>query len=755
MADWLRKIVTRVQAELRLGAPRARTAQRETAEGSQSRPASFSSDQPIASKTADRFGRWPFAKRIGDTIARRSDASSLVIGLYGPWGDGKTSTLRLMELALQDHSHVVTIHFNPWAFGSEQQLLRGFFDSLADGLGRSLTTRREEAGNILRKYGSILTLASVSVAGGLVTIGAGDAVQGLGESLSAVELDELRRRLEDLLKASGKRLVVLIDDIDRLDRDEVHAILKLVKLSAGFDHTSYVLAFDDEVVSAAIGQRYGAGDTAAGKRFLEKIVQVPLRLPPPDKIELRKLTFDGINEALSVAEITLPQPSVDAFVRHFVDGLEPQLRTPRQANLYRNALTFALPLLKGETHPVDALLIEGIRVFYPNLYIAIRDNGNRFIRGSREDSQRAQEARARLDVLIDEALDNADPRAGDAVKTRLVPALFPRTGTSGYGPEWDLRWATEQRICSGEYFQRYFTYTVPPRDVSDAEIADLLDSLKASRVTPAEADKRLLAIAQRGAMDKMVLKLRHREEDIDLAAARELALLVARNGAYFPNPRSLFSHAEPFAQAAILCGRLLRRIPDHADRQQLANNVLAAADPLPFAYECFKWIRHSKGAAEDQRTLPEAVEAEAGRRLATRIKDAATKGPLYRQFSEAAPALYWVWKAYGEAPDLEEHLRASLNISPNEVEQFMDGFVGYSWGMESGLSSRSDLDRSTYDAIAAAIDPAIVFAKLRERFGSDLETSEYDQSDDLPFSLRIARQFSFVHRKVIEDKAKS
>jgi hypothetical protein len=60
----------------------------------------YFSDQPIRSITEDRFNRWGFAKRIADTLATRTDPASLVVGLFGPWGDGKTSTLHLMEAAL-------------------------------------------------------------------------------------------------------------------------------------------------------------------------------------------------------------------------------------------------------------------------------------------------------------------------------------------------------------------------------------------------------------------------------------------------------------------------------------------------------------------------------------------------------------------------------------------------------------------------------------------------------------------------------
>jgi hypothetical protein len=708
----------------------------------------YSSDLPIASRSEDRFNRWQFAERIADTLAIRNDPSSLVVGLYGPWGDGKTSTLQLMVDALTAHPQVVVVRFNPWYFQSEEKLLKGFFGTLAEALGASLPNFKETIGTILNKYGSILSLASLSI-GGFVTIKANEAAKGLGETLSTVELDDLRRRLEEILEKSGKKVVVLIDDIDRLDRLETHALLKLVKLSAGFKHTRYVLSFDDEMVAAAIGERYGHGNYEAGRSFLEKIVQVPLHLPPADTLALRRMTLEGVQAVLDHSEIALSQGQADAYGRHFVDGLEFGLDTPRRGKVYVNALAFSLPLTKGEVNPVDLMLIEGIRVFYPNLYAEIRDNEDLFLKVRAENAQGNEARRQQLSEVVTRGLGGRNEREIGAIRRGLLDVLFPRISNMGYGHDWDRKWAQEQRICSDQYFKRYFSYGVPPGDIADLEVVRLLERL--AGMATDEQNAVLDSYAQRNAYPQFIRKLREREDRIDPPAARALAVALARNGHLPPKERgSLFVTTS--MQTGILVAHLLKRVPAGQEREQLAQLAIREAEPLTFGFECIKWMSHSTDRPEADRIVSAECEALVKATLSDRIQARALQEPLYLTFGQGTHALYWTWNAHVGGTAVGDHLRARFAQNPNEVDAFLDTFVGESWGVENGLPRRSDFMRDSYDAIVQLLDPEVIVANLRDRYGADIDTAQFHHDDDVQLARRIALQFAFIHRNVIAER---
>lgn len=699
----------------------------------------FSPDAPISTPEEDRFQRWPFAERVAHTLAVRPDPSSLVVGIYGPWGDGKTSTLRMMERALKKHAGVAVANFNPWQFDSEQLLLKAFFASLAETLGKSLPTKKEEIGAALAKYGFLLS-----------PVGGGEVAKGIGEVLSTVGLNEERLRIEKLLNEAGLRVIVMIDDIDRLDRREIQTILRLVKLTAGFQHVSYVLAFDDEVVAAALGERYGGGDVASGRRFLEKIVQVPLHLPPADSAELRRLAFEGVEQALAQSGISLTEDQVNAFVRHFVDGLGFELKTPRKAKLYGNALLFALPLLRGECNAVDLMLIEGIRVYYPKLYAAIRDNPAVFIPRASESTGRDDARRKQLDDLVNKALESHPPKQRDTVRSRLLEVLFPRLSSMGYGSDWDSIWFKEQRVCSSEYFARYFTYGVPRHDVSDQAVEEFLELILKGLD---KATEKLRTYSKNGAMRQLIRKFRDRVDVLPPESCLALAMILARNGDLLPREKEPLMNDWTFMQAAILVAELLRKLPTQEERITRSTEIMAGSTPLPFAFEYLRWLRVDDPEREAKRVVPKETEDELGKLLADRIEKEAATAPLYRTFGGDTPALLWAWNKFGDPSKVSEHLAQSFERGKDEVLAFLASYIGLSWGMESGLPHKSDLRRDTYDAVSKLIAPGLIIEKLRVLYWAAVDNPEYHHGRDVPFEKRLALQFAHIHRQVAAPKA--
>src|SRR5689334_5973269 len=95
----------------------------------------FRPDTPVESEKQDRFQRYGFAKRIAK-IVEGNYHKSLVIGIYGKWGEGKTSLMNFIQSELDENT--VVINFNPWLFQDERNLIKSFFESIATALRKKL-----------------------------------------------------------------------------------------------------------------------------------------------------------------------------------------------------------------------------------------------------------------------------------------------------------------------------------------------------------------------------------------------------------------------------------------------------------------------------------------------------------------------------------------------------------------------------------------------------------------------------------------
>jgi len=716
----------------------------------------FVTDEPLDDPSSDRFKRFPFAQRVAGTIAFKKDPSSIVIGVYGAWGEGKTTVLNFIASELEKYPNVICIPFNPWYFEDEKHMLLNFFQTLSEVLGRKISTQAEDIGKWLQDYGSIIAPISLSF-GGLIQLSPGEIAKKTGESLSSPSIYELRERIEKILRNEKKRVVIIVDDIDRLDRHEIQTIFRLVKLLADFPYTAYVLAFDEEVVTSALEEKYGSAGNQFGASFLEKIVQVPLKLPVADKISLRKLCFEAVDKALNGAEIQLTEDQGRTFAHHFIDGLEIWVQTPRMAKRYGNALSFSLPILKGEVNTIDLMLIEGLRVFYPKVYDIVRSKPDVFLGYNLTGSSYDEATKEHSLDIINKCTEGLTNDEADSVKN-LLQVLFPRVRTIlsnvTYGEQWEKTWADGQHVASSKYFDRYFSYSVPEGDISDQEIAALLQKLDTQ--SPIEIPAYLREITTERNVEMLLYKLRAKEKELGARKSHNLASALSSIGDIFPNPDIPFSFTNPFHQAAILVANLVKNLPKGTKRLSLGEAIVKEGEPISFAAECLRWMRTSEEETKDDRIFSKNEEQLLEQIIVSRIRDISKDKLLYRSFPRDAPLLLSIWSRYGSRDETEHYLTDSFQSKPEEVIEFLKCYVPTSWGLESGLPHKDNFRREQYDSVARVVNPDNILEALKRLYGSKLDSPEYRELDDsLDIYEVIAYQFAHIHYLVKSEMEKA
>jgi len=710
------------------------------------------SDQPIITPEQDLFGRWPFAKQMAQTIIDWKDPASLVIALHGAWGEGKSSVLNLMSHALKDQSSILTFRFNPWRFTNEELLLSHFFHTLADTLNESVKDRldKESIKDTFDKYGSSLSMIPEPH---LKFLGTGLLIAGkfFGTKKPPNDLEALRFKIDTMLKKHQKRIVILIDDIDRLDHEEIYSIFRLVKLTADFPFTTYVLAFDPALVSEALSRKIPWGEGAKNS-FIDKIVQVGLQLPPANPVSVKKIIFESIDEVLKKVNHEMTQSEIDTFVIHFEESFLASLYSPRVGKRYANAVYFGIPLVAGEVNLTDFLLIEAMRIFYPRLYKTIRSNSKVFIES--KDNKRKNEIEINnRRKIIDDSLTEYSPKEREGA-IEIIKFLFPQTSflfnQSSWSTSVEETWARQLRICSKAYFDRFFQYGVPPGDISNKAVEKLI-AIAEKEANVSKIQSEIKAIVGQQGWSVFIQKLREREKNLPKQSAHHLAIALARLGDFYPSERGLFaSFLSTRSQASVLVAQIIKNLPDNI-KFQTAKDVIGIGTNLLFAVECLRWFKHNE--KETDNIFSSTESDQLGEILAKRIHDAELIKPLYESFSGDAGLLYYTWYTWGSKSELAKVLKNRFANETSHAQKFINIFIPTTWPVETGVPQRGELHREEYDGIAKYVDPNEILKALRSFHHDQLESEEFPYGRENDDGDKItAIQFAWTHRFVQQEK---
>jgi len=328
----------------------------------------FVFDIPITKTEEDRFYR----KEIAETIANRiintiSDKSSFTIGIQSEWGYGKTSFLNLIveNIEKQKKDNIKIIHYNPWLSYEKDKLTQDFFDIIVSelkkqnsNLSNNISLYSKALANI--EYNSIFSKAVSSI---------------FNLSFPKPTINDLFKKINESIIDSKLQMIFIIDDIDRLNKEEVVEIIRLIRNVANFTNTTFVVAYDKSYVINALkeSQIYNP------EKYLEKIFQYEHVLSPVNQIEIKERMYSEILKIISKNQnkYSLTDSEKEENLKSFFDdsliigGVINKhffwhlLNNLRDVTRYMNQFSISFQHLGSEVDLCDLLNLEIFRTKYP------------------------------------------------------------------------------------------------------------------------------------------------------------------------------------------------------------------------------------------------------------------------------------------------------------------------------------------------------------------------------------------------------
>lgn len=240
------------------------------------------------------------------------------VGIFGDWGSGKSSLMKMVAEQYKGQEDVLVIHFNGWLFEGYEDAKTVLMARIVDEIisKRKLTAQAKnfvmrllkkidlmKVGGSAVKYGlGYLTMgpAGIALASGSDLLGKlkdEDYEKYIKDREEGNESDNLRSNIQDfhenfhnLIKETKiKKIIVFIDDLDRCSPDTIIGTLEAIKLFLFTKATAFVIGADERLIKYAVRRRFPEipGDsTEVGRDYLEKLIQFPIRIPPLNTIEL-------------------------------------------------------------------------------------------------------------------------------------------------------------------------------------------------------------------------------------------------------------------------------------------------------------------------------------------------------------------------------------------------------------------------------------------------------------------------------------
>lgn len=430
----------------------------------------FDSDVPIESDADDLFQRKNLAKdSVEKLLNTDTSKGAFTFGIVSPWGYGKSSFMNLMRQKIKEkyQNECLVIEFNPWtyAYNDNTNIISLFFNELRSHL---------------KQYDNVLSRQLIDYSKALSSIGTPET------KIASVVIDYITppSKLDDKINAIktsitniGKKIIIFVDDIDRLEKDEIMEVLKLIRNTSNFPYIYFIVAYDKEYMLTVLPN---------GDKYIEKIFQVEFPLPSIEINAIKNSLIDSLSRIVAKDEID----ELKKDIKNNSQIIEDSIFTIRDVKRIVNSFFTSYSRLKGEIDSSDLFILEILKTKYPSVYSILESDRAKILKPSSYDCYELFDENKIDQNNIYDALSNVGRynivkyinnnetklhiHASDKEKIgNILSRLFPAATT----------YKSNKSINNIFYIDRYFNIGLLESDLSDVEFDKLMRNENINEIT--------------------------------------------------------------------------------------------------------------------------------------------------------------------------------------------------------------------------------------------------------------------------------
>lgn len=434
-------------------------------------------DVEIKNKDEDILNRDLFANNLANSIITYNQEESITMGIIGKWGSGKSSLINLTINHLKNDC--IIIKFDPWYFSNQSNLYLQFFKTVIDAIKKEenkqvsifeskIKSKKElfkKPNNSLEDYYKYIHDSSEEL-----NLNNLEHILNFDRFESYSSLEFHKNQCEDFFEQLNTKIIVFIDNIDRLMATEIVQIFTLVKSLADFKQFIYILSFDNEIVSKALDKVV----CEYGDNYLDKIIQIPIFIPEISEAKMNELFLANI-EPIYVNHLEKFHNSNNQF-KHIADYLPLFIKDIRDLKRYKNMLNFYIDNIAYDLNIDDLFLILLIQLFDYELYSKIKEN--EFILTIDEQLFKTNKSQQIRFSNINNQFRDTIGRDNWNQIWPLLFYLFPKLNTEKEPITYEkyTQWDENHKITIKKHFEKYFTLTLDTNEVSKFLLDRLIQS---------------------------------------------------------------------------------------------------------------------------------------------------------------------------------------------------------------------------------------------------------------------------------------